>query len=315
MANIGSAFLGDHARRIRHLSSSTHNSGSTGTPPSSPPPPGMIGRNSTSPLAQSFHDMDLDDGPSTSRSPSRPGTNNSNGSFGLSVDPRDLPPSAPRKPIDPQLALELRVRWLEALVLGLSGSTLKGKGKELGLGGGKGENLVRLAENVQGQLEAAVDGNEGLRKFMAQYDQHAHLLTSSFALSGVLQDEAPSYSDLSPEEIDAFLTEMEPDIRAADSDMREIDALVKKGVTSAGKLSDYETLQPRLDALLKANTADIELAASLERRIATLMQKHANSVDALSELFVAWDDAITGAEDSITQMEREKQERSRLGLE
>lgn len=88
---------------------------------------------------------------------------------------------------------------------------------------------------------------------------------------------------------------MEPEIRAADSDMREIEALVKKGVTSSGKLAgmsiclsccsnqanayaDYEALQPRLDALLKANAEDVELAASLERRIATLMQKHASSV-------------------------------------
>lgn len=45
------------------------------------------------------------------------------------------------------------------------------------------------------------------------------------------------------------------------------------------------------------------------------MQKHATSVDTLSELFVAWDDAITGAEDAITLMEKEKEERSRLGLE
>jgi hypothetical protein len=41
---------------------------------------------------------------------------------------------------------------------------------------------------------------------------------------------------MSPEEINAFLAEMEPDIRAADRDMLEIDALEKKGVTGAGKL-------------------------------------------------------------------------------
>ena len=40
-----------------------------------------------------------------------------------------------------------------------------------------------------------------------------------------------------------------------------------------------------------------------------------SQVDTLSELFVAWDDAITGAEDAIVQLEREKGERRRLGLE
>lgn len=73
-------------------------------------------------------------------------------------------------------------------------------------------------------------------------DQYAHLLTPSFALSGVLPDEAPSYSSLTPEEVDAFLTEMEPDIRAADSDLREINELVKKGVTSSGKLGGGSSL-------------------------------------------------------------------------
>jgi Cu+-exporting ATPase len=41
---------------------------------------------------------------------------------------------------------------------------------------------------------------------------------------------------MSPGELEAFLSEMEPDIRAADRDMHEIEALEKKGVTGAGKL-------------------------------------------------------------------------------
>lgn len=47
----------------------------------------------------------------------------------------------------------------------------------------------------------------------------------------------PSYENMSPEELEAFLAEMEPDIRAADRDMREIEASEKKGVTGAGKLA------------------------------------------------------------------------------
>lgn len=42
---------------------------------------------------------------------------------------------------------------------------------------------------------------------------------------------------MSPNELEAFLTEMEPDIRTADRDMREIEVLEKKGVTEAGKLA------------------------------------------------------------------------------
>lgn len=42
---------------------------------------------------------------------------------------------------------------------------------------------------------------------------------------------------MSPEELEAFLTEMEPDIRSADRDLRDIELLEKKGVTGAGKLA------------------------------------------------------------------------------
>jgi hypothetical protein len=66
-------------------------------------------------------------------------------------------------------------------------------------------------------------------------DQHTHLLTPTFALSGILPD-PPTYDKMTPEEITAFLTEMEPDIRAADRDMLEIDALERKGVLGSGKL-------------------------------------------------------------------------------
>jgi hypothetical protein len=41
---------------------------------------------------------------------------------------------------------------------------------------------------------------------------------------------------MSSTELDAFLSEMEGEIRAADRDLREVDALEKRGVTGAGKL-------------------------------------------------------------------------------
>lgn len=47
---------------------------------------------------------------------------------------------------------------------------------------------------------------------------------------------------MSPNELEAFLAELEPDIRAADRDMREIEMLEKKGVTAAGKLPGTRSL-------------------------------------------------------------------------
>ncbi|EIW79367.1 hypothetical protein CONPUDRAFT_167124 [Coniophora puteana RWD-64-598 SS2] len=175
---------------------------------------------------------------------------------------------------------------------------------------------MRRASDVQRKLGTLADVHDGLRKFIAQYDAHAELLTPAFALSGTLPSAAAAgYESMAPEELDAFLADMEPDVRAADRDMREIEALEAKGVTGAGKLADYKALEPRLEALITAHEEDVELAASLEQRIAALVDRHSTHVDALSELFVAWDDLLTDTEDKVTRLERNRQERQRLGYE
>ena len=156
MAGLGSVFLGDHDQRIRPLSTSTQRSGSTATPPSSPPPTGMMytGRSTTSPLARILDDNDglLRKDPSEARA---------------------LP-----KHIDPRLALELRLRWLEAIVYGtknqdLGSSTSQSFGRPQAPAKGKqretlkdGETLVRLAEHIQTRLNETVESNDGVKKFM-----------------------------------------------------------------------------------------------------------------------------------------------------
>lgn len=83
---------------------------------------------------------------------------------------------------------------------------------------------------------------------------------------------------MTPAEVEAFLTEMEADVRAADRDLREIELLEKKDILAAGKLSDYEVLQPRLDALMKVHEEDLLKAADLEKRIANIMNRYATNV-------------------------------------
>lgn len=69
-------------------------------------------------------------------------------------------------------------------------------------------------------------------------------MNPSFAISGI--SSTPSYSSLSSEELDALLSEMEVEIKAADKDIREIETLEKKGVLGAGRLTGnyFDVLYP-----------------------------------------------------------------------
>jgi len=253
---------------------------SSSTPPSSPPP------YLVSPSMSSLHDLDFE--------------------VVEAPKPTPKPPSIP-----PVLSLDLRLRWLETVLYGSRPETTDRKQ-------GESKNtatLARRAGELQRQLDGIVQNNDGLRKFMDHYEQYALYLTPSFALSGTLPIEPPTYENMSPSELEAFLSEIEPDIRAAERDLREIKALEDKGVTGAGKLADYKDLQPRLDALLRAQEEDATKAAALERRVAGLMDRYATRVDTLSELFVAWDESIRGAEDELSRLERDRDERRRLGYE
>ncbi|TFY58720.1 hypothetical protein EVG20_g8042 [Dentipellis fragilis] len=91
------------------------------------------------------------------------------------------------------------------------------------------ETLIRSAEEAQRRMDNIVEGNDGLRRFIDQ-------ILPAFALSGRLPTTPPTYQDMSPIVLEAFLAEMEPDIRAADRDMREIGMLEQKGDTAAGNL-------------------------------------------------------------------------------
>ncbi|KAL4065863.1 hypothetical protein V8B97DRAFT_1914439 [Scleroderma yunnanense] len=299
MSALGSVFLGDVGQRHRVLASSP--------PPSSPPPHAgnamSMALASAKSLEETLESVDDTDSPEKT-------------SASLPEGGEPGHPSAPAS-IDPALSLELRIRWLEALLLGVRQDARERKGKDKLSDLKAGETLVRLTENVQHRLNAVVESNDGLKKFMSQYDHYDHLLTPAFAYSGTSSPALTPSNDqnISPEELEALLAEMEPDIRAADRDMREIELLVQKGILGAGKLTDYEALQPRLQTLLAAQEEDRVLAASLEKRIAVLVNRHATHVDALSELFVAWDDILSDTESKIRKLERERMEKHKLGYE
>ncbi|KAH9167768.1 hypothetical protein EDB89DRAFT_1995481 [Lactarius sanguifluus] len=227
-----------------------------------------------------------------------------------------LPSISQEHHLGPTQSLELRVRWLEALIYGAkhdeSLAGLHERKPELK----RGETLLRAAEHAHRRMNDVASTHDALRKFLSQYEQHAQYLTPAFALSGTLPTIAPpEYADMSPAELAAVAAELEPDIRVADNDMREIEALQKRGVTGAGSLSDNEALRPRLEALLLRHAEDLERAAALEKRVAKIVREYALQVDGLSELFVMWDETLRRAEDRVTMLEKEQEERLSRGYD
>ncbi|KDN40644.1 hypothetical protein RSAG8_07973, partial [Rhizoctonia solani AG-8 WAC10335] len=197
--------------------------------------------------------------------------------------------------VPPELMLQLRLRWLEALVLGIDKDGNAAPPREQDIVGG---TLARKVSQAQHALDDVVKTNDGLRRFMGVYNQNAHLLTPAFA-HGLTPSETTSVSDL-----EALLLESEADIRTADRDLREIAELESRGVLDAGKLPGHEPLQPRVDALIQAHLEDLAKFESLEERIGALISGYSSHVDGLSELFVAWDIALSHAETTVTKVEK-----------
>ncbi|KAF5350192.1 hypothetical protein D9758_007824 [Tetrapyrgos nigripes] len=297
--NIGSVFLGD-SKRTRLLSSTSNS-----TPPSSPPASASVS------MAEVLSALPS---PTSPRPPEN--AESISHSFPIEGSKAQTQTHEPPPVIDPEVSLELRLRWLEAIVWGVKGKNTAGekqlaKAKLLELG--QGDTVARAASNLQRRLDAIVERNDSLKRFMNDYDQHAQFLSPAFAL-GLVSD-APSYENMSPSEFDTYLQEMSEEIRSADRDMQEIEALDKKGVTGAGKLADHIELEPRLAKVIELHQENDERTAALQKRIAMIIEDHATYIDILSELFVAWDDTITDTEHKIMRLERDREERRRLGLE
>ncbi|GAA5833822.1 hypothetical protein JCM11251_005975 [Rhodosporidiobolus azoricus] len=221
--------------------------------------------------------------------------------------------TAPAPPtLTPQLALDLRLRLLESLLLPtLHTATSPRQPKEPAL------PLARRIARVQEQLEAALGtgagggagtaaggASEAVRRFVQNYDLNAPLLSVApvpFSSSGSLLGE-----DISPQAKVHLVLEAEHEIRSLERDLREIQVLDERSVVGAGKLGEHETLKPRLTALRQSAAPIASSYASLETRTTALLQQYNDYISTLSELFVSWNDVLSEAEDVLTKVERER---------
>ncbi|KAF8328841.1 uncharacterized protein EI90DRAFT_3063759 [Cantharellus anzutake] len=239
-------------------------------------------------------------------------TSSSNPASPTPLPQQFYPPLPPTASVPPLISLELRIRWLEALISGLDtrnnhrGRT-QTKGKDI-------KGLLHMTQDVQRELEEILEANDSLRRFMNTYEEYEQILAPMFASSPLGPANAPSFDELSPVEFEVLLKELEPDIRSADQDLREIQALDKRGVAGTGKLLEHEELKPRLAALIRNQVEIDERRKVLDARLSSLMQRYTTHVNALSELFVIWNDLIRDAEEHSVFLLKRRSEKEKLGF-
>ncbi|CAD6573329.1 MAG: hypothetical protein CYPHOPRED_005119 [Cyphobasidiales sp. Tagirdzhanova-0007] len=194
------------------------------------------------------------------------------------------------------LAIDLRVRLLEVLV-GLDTPMARMDKMK--------KSISRRAHDVVEEVYQALDaaGLEAVKRFLEGYDLNAPLLVPQLTASTQM---ALSSSDLVPQAKAILILEAEQDIRNLERELREIDALEKRGVVSAGRLANYQPLKPRLLQLQEDLTAIASSYSSLEKRVESVLSSYDSYVNTVSQLFINWNDAITQAEKAVTMIERER---------
>jgi hypothetical protein len=137
MATIGSVFLGDVQRNRLRSSGSTPVS----TPPSSPPPISLTSRDAT-------------------HSPPDPAIPDS------ILEPEQGKPTL-QPHLAPEQSLELRVRWLEAILYGAKHEESLAGLRERKPGLKRGESLVRATKHAQRRMNDIASNYDVLRRFIA----------------------------------------------------------------------------------------------------------------------------------------------------
>jgi hypothetical protein len=139
MANIGSVFLGDVQRNRLRSSGSTPAS----TPPSSPPPISLTSRGAThSPPVTTTPDPAIPD----------------------SIFEQGRP--TPHPHMAPEQSLELRIRWLEAILYGAKHDESLAGFRERHPGLKRGETVARAAEHAYQRMNDIATNYDVLRRFI-----------------------------------------------------------------------------------------------------------------------------------------------------
>ncbi|GAA5837695.1 hypothetical protein JCM5353_003820 [Sporobolomyces roseus] len=206
-------------------------------------------------------------------------------------------PQETNKPITitPELAIDLRLRFLESLISPTSSTPSISTDST---------SLARRVSLIESQLKQTLESGastEAVRRFVQNYDLNSPLLSVA-----PLPLNPPDSNDLSTQAKISLILEAEHDIRSLERDLRDIEILNQRGVVEAGKLPEHEALKGPVKQLETDARPVAAKYASLEARTNTLLRNYNDYITNLSELFVSWNDLVTEAEETVTKLEKER---------
>ncbi|GAA5932619.1 uncharacterized protein JCM15063_002156 [Sporobolomyces koalae] len=203
------------------------------------------------------------------------------------------PQSSKPTPVTPELALDLRLRFLESLVCAHSNIRTSSS-----------PSIARRIARIESQLQQAFDqrgSTDAIRRFVHNYELNSPLLS----LAPIALPALDSTELTIPAKVELIL-EAEHDLTTLERDLREISVLEQRGVVEAGNLPEHEPLKGPLERLVDDTKPVAAEYATLEARTTSLLQKYNNYISDLSELFVTWDDLLTDAEQAVTKLEKQR---------
>lgn len=186
------------------------------------------------------------------------------------TESRPGPDPARAAEISPSLALDLRLRRLEATV---------GSGPLASSPSSKAILLRALA--AQQQIDASTSTHTALRRFASEFESNRRILDSALRLSDSTQ--ANAHETLSAADKILLVQEAEAEMRAMERVLLECQALDARGVAGSGTLSECDTLQPSLSRLSDAQRDEIAIKHDqLEERLFHALETYQSNVSLAS---------------------------------
>ncbi|ODN77476.1 hypothetical protein L202_04650 [Cryptococcus amylolentus CBS 6039] len=207
-----------------------------------------------------------------------------------------------------QLALDLRLRTLEAQLFGTPPSSLAAPKRAPQDGA-----ATRRVREIHERLQRLGERSEGVKRLLDGYEQYLPLLTIPHPSTSTMTDQASDESqpiqesDLLPDSVKlAMVLAAAEDIVGAERDLRELEVLKGKGAEGSGQLEDLIPQRPDLIRAMQESENEGEALAEARSQVGGLLVRYTDFTSTVSELFIDLHHKMENLEEGVARVERKR---------